>query len=78
MNKGTFASILVFLGGVIAGLLWIMDRQGKRLADSLPAGTYGLVDGLVSAGERFAKYTETDEDDLIFSNLRERLDGPQG
>ena len=75
MTQEVFAGLLVFLGAVVAAVLYVMDRQGKRLNESIPAELMPLFLGLLALAETLAQSTETKADDELIARIRAALDG---
>lgn len=75
MTPELFNTLLVFLGTVVAALLFIMDRANKRVSDSLPPDTMHLMFALLSLDESLAKVTPTPLDDELVADLRKAF-GP--
>lgn len=73
MTNELFAGLLLFLGGVLAAVLYVLDRSGKRLADSIPAEVMPLLFGLLDLADRLADTTPTLDDDALVERLREAL-----
>jgi di/tricarboxylate transporter len=59
MNPETLNAILVFLGAVVVAVLFVLDRSGKRLNESIPAEVLPLFMGLLALAETLAKETPT-------------------
>ena len=76
MSQETFAALLVFLGAVVAAVLYVVDRSGKRLAESIPPDVLQLMLGLLDLADRLADTTPTPDDDALIARLREALQLP--
>ena len=74
MNPETLNAILVFLGAVVVAVLFILDRAGKRLNESIPADVLPLFMGLLALAETLAKTTPTTEDDQLIARIRAALE----
>lgn len=75
MNAETLNAVLLFLGAVVAAVLFVLDRSGKRLNESIPADVLPLFMGLLSLAETLAKVTPTTADDELVADLRKAI-GP--
>ena len=76
MSQETFAALLVFLGAVVAAVLYVVDRSGKRLADSIPSDVLTLMLGLLDLADRLAAETPTTADDDLIKQIRDALKTP--
>ena len=76
MSQETFAGILLFLGAVVTAVLFVADRQGKRLAESIPPELMPVLLGLLALAETLAKETETTADDDLIKQIRDALKTP--
>lgn len=76
MESELFAGLLVFLGAVVAAVLFVSDRSSKRLADSIPPDVLTLMLGLLDLADRLADSTETPDDDALIARLRAALNVP--
>jgi len=76
MSTEQFSALLVFLGAVIAAVVYVIDRSGKRLADSIPPDVLTLMLGLLDLADRLADTTPTPDDDALIARLREALGKP--
>jgi hypothetical protein len=74
MNPETLNAILVFLGAVLVAVLFVLDRSGKRLNESIPADVLPLFMGLLALAETLAKTTPTTEDDQLIARIRAALE----
>lgn len=70
------AELLIFLGAVVAAVLFIVDRQGKRLADSIPPDMIVLFELLLDVAGSLAERTPTPDDDALIAKIRAALDKP--
>ena len=75
MTQETFAALLVFLGAVVAAVLYVVDRSGKRLAESIPPELMPVLLGLLALAETLARETPTPEDDALIARIRDALNG---
>lgn len=76
MTADVFAALLVFLGAVVAAVLYVVDRSGKRLASSIPPELLPVLMGLLALAETLAKETETTADDDLIKQIRDALKTP--
>lgn len=74
MNAEVLNAVLVFLGAVLAAVLFIADRTNRRLSSAIPADVMPLFLGLLSLAETLAKQTETTTDDELIERIRAALD----
>ena len=74
MNPETLNAVLVFLGAVVVAVLFVFDRAGKRLNESIPADVLPLFMGLLALAETLAKSTPTTEDDKLIERIRAALE----
>jgi hypothetical protein len=74
MNPETLNAILVFLGAVVVAVLFVLDRSGKRLNESIPADVLPLFMGLLALAETLAKNTPTLEDDQLIARIKAALE----
>jgi len=76
MSQETFAALLVFLGAVVAAVLYVVDRSGKRLASSIPPELMPVLLGLLALAETLAAETPTTADDDLIKQIRDALKTP--
>jgi hypothetical protein len=76
MNPETLNALLLFLGAVVAAVLFVLDRSGKRLNESIPADVLPLFMGLLALAETLAKETPTTADDELIARVRAALEPP--
>lgn len=76
MNTETLNAILLFLGAIVVAVLFVYDRLGKRLNESIPPDVMPLFIGLLSLAETLAKTTPTTADDDLIARIREALNTP--
>jgi hypothetical protein len=76
MTPETLNSLLVFLAAVVVAILYIVDRSGKRLADSIPAELIPVIMGLLALAETLARETPSTADDELIAKIRAALDNP--
>jgi NADH:ubiquinone oxidoreductase subunit 6 (subunit J) len=76
MNAETLNAILVFLGAVVVAVLFILDRQGKRLSQSIPPELLPVLLGLLALAETLAKTTPTTSDDELIAKIKAALNNP--
>lgn len=60
----SYETILLFIGAVIAGLLWLADRANKRMERSVP------VELALILGDALVKLTPTTTDDELLARLK--------
>lgn len=75
MDTQTFTGLLLFLGAIVAAVLYVLDRSGKRLNESIPADVLPLFMGLLALAETLAKETPTTADDELIARIKAALDG---
>ena len=75
MTQEVFAGLLVFLGAVVAAVLFVADRQGRRLADSIPPELMPVLLGLLALAKELAQTTETTSDDELIARIEAALRG---
>lgn len=75
MNAEVLNAVLVFLGAVLAAVLFIADRTNRRLSSAIPADVMPLFLGLLSLAETLAAQTPTTEDDALIARIRAALEG---
>ena len=76
MSTEQFTGLLLFLGGIVAAVLYVVDRSGKRLADSIPPDVLTLMLGLLDLADRLADTTPSPDDDALIARIREALGKP--
>lgn len=76
MTETTFVALLTFVGAVLAAVLFVVDRSGRRLAESIPPDVLTLMLGLLDLADRLADTTPTPDDDALIARLREALQLP--
>lgn len=74
MNTETLNAVLLFLGAVVAAVLFVLDRSGKRLNESIPADVLPLFMGLLALAETLAKTTPTTADDELIARIKAELE----
>ena len=75
MSQETFAALLVFLGAVVAAVLYVVDRSGRRLADSIPPELMPVLLGLLALAKELAATTPTKGDDELIARIEAALKG---
>lgn len=67
MSIETYHLMIALLGGIIIGLLWIIDRRGRDLRDSIPPSVLPVLNALVRSADELARSTghTTADDDLV-------------
>lgn len=75
MDTQTFTGLLLFLGAIVAAVLYVLDRSGKRLNESIPPDVLPLFMGLLALAETLAKNTPTTADDELIARIKAALDG---
>jgi hypothetical protein len=76
MTPETLNTVLLFLGAVVVAVLFLFDRMGKRLNESIPADLMPLFLGLLALAETLAKETPTTADDELIARVRAALEPP--
>jgi hypothetical protein len=76
MTPEQFTGLLVFLGAVVAAVLYVMDRSGKRLSQSIPPELLPVLMGLLALAESLAKNTPTTADDELIARVKAALEPP--
>jgi hypothetical protein len=76
MTPETLNTVLLFLGAVVVAVLFLFDRMGKRLNESIPADLMPLFLGLLALAESLAKNTPTTADDELIARVRAALEPP--
>lgn len=76
MNNETFVYILLFIGAIVAAVLYVLDRTNRRLADALPPQLLPVFTVALNALAELAKQTETPLDDEIIQRLIDALKTP--
>jgi hypothetical protein len=76
MTPEQFTGLLVFLGAVVAAVLYVMDRSGKRLSQSIPPELLPVLIGLLALAESLAKNTPTPDDDALIAKIKAALEPP--
>jgi hypothetical protein len=76
MTPETLNTVLLFLGAVVVAVLFILDRQGKRLSQSIPPELLPVLMGLLALAESLAKETPTTADDELIARVRAALEPP--
>lgn len=74
MTTELFTGILVFLGAVLAAVLFVLDRQGKRLSQAIPPELLPVLMGLLALAESLAKNTPTPSDDELVARIKAALE----
>ena len=75
MPADVFAALLVFLGAVVAAVLYVVDRSGKRLASSIPPELMPVLLGLLALAKELAQTTPTKADDELIGRIEAALRG---
>lgn len=75
MSQEAFAGLLVFLGAIVAAVLFVADRQGRRLAESIPPELMPVLLGLLALAKELAAATPTAEDDALIARIEAALKG---
>lgn len=73
MPETTYHLILALLGAIIVGLLWIVDRRGRDLRDSIPPSVLPLLTAFVRSADEWARLTRTPVDDELVARIAARL-----
>jgi hypothetical protein len=76
MTPETLNTVLLFLGAVVVAVLFLFDRMGKRLNESIPADLMPLFLGLLALAETLAKETPTTADDELIARVKAALEPP--
>ena len=76
MNTETLNAILIFLGGLLVAVLFVLDRMGKKLSTSIPPELMPVLMGLIALAETLAKETATTADDDLIKQLKDALNPP--
>ncbi len=76
METETLNAILLFLGAVVVAVLFVYDRLGKRLNESIPPNVMPLFLGLLSLAETLAAQTPTTADDELIERIKTALNAP--
>jgi hypothetical protein len=76
MTPETLNSLLVFLAAVVVAILYIVDRSGKRLSDSIPPDMIPVIMGLLALAETLARETPTTADDELIARVKAALEPP--
>lgn len=76
MNAEVLNAVLVFLGAVLAAVLFIADRTNRRLSSAIPADVMPLFLGLLSLAETLAAQTPTTADDELVQRIKDALNAP--
>lgn len=76
MTTETLNTILIFLGGLLVAVLFVLDRSGKRLSTSIPPELLPVLMGLLALAETLAKETATTADDDLIKQLKDALNPP--
>ena len=76
MTTETFTGLLLFVGGIVAAVLFVLDRQGKRLADSIPPELLPVLLPVLTGLLELAKTTPTTLDDDLIKQLIAALTKP--
>jgi hypothetical protein len=76
MTPETLNTVLIFLGAVVVAVLFLFDRMGKRLNESIPADLMPLFLGLLALAETLAKETPTTADDELIARVKAALEPP--
>lgn len=75
MTQETFGVLLLFLGAIVAAVLFVADRQGRRLAESIPPELMPVLLGLLALAKELASTTATKEDDALIARIEAALRG---
>lgn len=67
------AELLIFLGAVVAAVLFVVDRMGKRLSESIPPDMIVLFELLLDVAGSLAERTPTKDDDELIAKIRAAL-----
>lgn len=73
MSQDTLNTVLIFLGGLLVAVLYVLDRSGKRLSTSIPSELLPVIMGLLALAETLAKETPTTADDDLIKQIKEAL-----
>lgn len=65
--------LLIFLGGVVVAVLFVLDRMGKRLSESIPPDMLVLFELLLDVAGSLAERTPTKDDDELIAKIRAAL-----
>jgi hypothetical protein len=76
MSAETLNAILIFLGAVFVAVLFVLDRQGRRLSETIPPELLPVLMGLLALAESLAKNTPTTADDELIAKIKAALDNP--
>jgi NADH:ubiquinone oxidoreductase subunit 6 (subunit J) len=74
MSAETLNAILIFLGAVFVAVLFVLDRQGKRLSETIPPELLPVLMGLLALAETLAKTTPTTSDDELIARVKTALE----
>lgn len=74
MTDQTYELILLVAGAVIVALLYIVDRRGRDLRDSIPVALLPIVEIAVKGAVELAKRTPSPDDDALIRQIAERLE----
>ena len=73
MDTELFAGILIFLGAVLAAVLFVLDRAGRRLSEAIPPELLPVLMGLLALAETLAATTPTKDDDELIAKIKAAL-----
>jgi uncharacterized membrane protein len=76
VSNEVFITLLLFIGAVLAGVLFVLDRTNRRLADSLPPQLLPLLKVALDALATLADQTPTELDDELIQRLKDALNPP--
>lgn len=73
MNEQTYQLIVVMLGAIITGLLWMTAKQSVNLRDSIPPSLMPVIEVAIRGAVDLAKQSKTTTDDELIDEIAKKL-----
>lgn len=73
MTSDSFNTVLLFIGAILAAVMFVLERTNRRATDSLPPAFLPLLPILINALVSLAQQTPSTLDDELIDQLRKLL-----